>query len=165
MKYLRLLPISVATTLAMFGVGNAQAQSSITVSGVKYTFCGSENDNCTFSGKGSVVFGSVPPNSPTTKLSSPRTFTNGLGQPRSHHEACDASGYDASGYDAACHDAACYDAPRDHAPGDYASSYDSAGDNAARHDAARYHAAGHDADSGYVGHLMRLADTNVRRHR
>jgi hypothetical protein len=79
MKYLRLLPISVATTLAMFGVGHAQAQSSITVSGVKYTFCGSENDNCTFSGKGSVVFGSVPPNSPTTMLSSPRTFTNGVG--------------------------------------------------------------------------------------
>jgi hypothetical protein len=63
----------------MFGVGNAQAQSSITVSGVKYTFCGSENDKCTFSGKGSVVFGSVPPNSPTTMLSSPRSFTNGVG--------------------------------------------------------------------------------------
>ena len=80
MKYLRLLPISVATTLVFLGAGNAQAQSStITVSGVKYTFCGSENDNCTFSGKGSVVFGSVPPNSPTTMLTSPRTFTNGVG--------------------------------------------------------------------------------------
>jgi hypothetical protein len=51
MKYLRLLPISIATTLAVFGVDTAQAQSStITVSGVQYTFCGSENDNCTFSG-------------------------------------------------------------------------------------------------------------------
>jgi hypothetical protein len=80
MKYLRLLPISVATILAVGGIGNAQAQSStITVSGVKYTFCGSENDNCTFSGKGSVVFGSVPPNSPTTMLTSPRSFTNGVG--------------------------------------------------------------------------------------
>ena len=80
MKYLRLLPISVATTLAIFGVGHAHAQSStITVSGVKYTFCGSENDNCTFSGKGSVVFGAVPPNSPSTMLTSPRAFTNGVG--------------------------------------------------------------------------------------
>ena len=80
MKYLRLLPISVATTLAIFGVGHAHAQSStITVSGVKYTLCASENDKCTFSGKGSVVFGSVPPNSPTTMLTSPRSFTNGVG--------------------------------------------------------------------------------------
>ena len=62
----------------MFGVGNAQAQSSITVSGVKYTFCGSENGNCKFSGKGSVVFGAVPPNSPTVMLTSPSTFTNGV---------------------------------------------------------------------------------------
>ena len=79
MKYLRLLPISVATTLAVFGVDTAQAQSSITVSGVQYTFCGSENDNCTFSGTGSVVFGAVPPNAPSTMLTSPATFTNGVG--------------------------------------------------------------------------------------
>jgi hypothetical protein len=80
MKYLRLLPISIATTLAVFGVDTAQAQSStITVSGVQYTFCGSENENCTFSGTGSVVFGAVPPNAPSTMLTSPRSFTNGVG--------------------------------------------------------------------------------------
>ncbi|MGV7245595.1 hypothetical protein ACRXB1_28330, partial [Caballeronia sp. M23-90] len=79
MKYLRLLPVAAATMLATFGVQNAQAQSSITVSGTQYKLCGQENDNCTFSGTGSVVFGAVPPNAPSSMLTSPRTFSNGVG--------------------------------------------------------------------------------------
>ncbi|AMM16728.1 hypothetical protein AX768_21890 [Burkholderia sp. PAMC 28687] len=79
MKYLRLLPVAAATMLATFGVQNAQAQSSITISGTQYKLCGQENDNCTFSGTGSVVFGAVPPNAPSSMLTSPRTFSNGVG--------------------------------------------------------------------------------------
>ncbi len=79
MKYLRLLPVAAATMLATFGVQKAQAQSSITISGTQYKLCGQENDNCTFSGTGSVVFGAVPPNAPSSMLTSPRTFSNGVG--------------------------------------------------------------------------------------
>ncbi len=79
MRYLRLLPVAAATMVAAFGVQSAQAQSSITVSGTQYKLCGQENDNCTFSGTGSVVFGAVPPNAPSNMLTSPRTFSNGVG--------------------------------------------------------------------------------------
>ncbi len=79
MRYLRLLPVAAATMMAAFGVQNAHAQASITVSGTQYKLCGQENDNCTFSGTGSVVFGAVPPNAPSSMLTSPRTFSNGVG--------------------------------------------------------------------------------------
>src|SRR5580698_869646 len=78
MKPLGLLSV-VATALLAASGGNAYAQSSITVGGTQYTFCGSENNNCTFSGTGSVIFGAVPPTAPSNMLTSPRTFKNGVG--------------------------------------------------------------------------------------
>ncbi|MGA7817187.1 MAG: hypothetical protein WCA53_30515, partial [Caballeronia sp.] len=76
MRSLKLVGVAVATVLASFGAENAQAQAStITVSGLKYTLCGQENDNCTFVGTGSVVFGAVPPTSPSVMLTAPKTFT------------------------------------------------------------------------------------------
>jgi hypothetical protein len=78
MKPLGLLSVVVTALLATSG-GNAYAQSSITVGGTQYTFCGSENNNCTFSGTGSVIFGAVPPTAPSSMLTSPRTFKNGVG--------------------------------------------------------------------------------------
>src|ERR1700742_1416403 len=78
MKPLGLLSVVVTALLATSG-GNAYAQSSITVGGTLYTFCGSENNNCTFSGTGSVIFGAVPPTAPSSMLTSPRTFKNGVG--------------------------------------------------------------------------------------
>src|ERR1700742_3298095 len=70
MKPLGLLSVVVTALLATSG-GNAYAQSSITVGGTQYTFCGSENNNCTFSGTGSVIFGAVPPTAPSSMLPSP----------------------------------------------------------------------------------------------
>ncbi|HYS66128.1 MAG TPA: hypothetical protein VEN30_20270, partial [Paraburkholderia sp.] len=80
MRYPKLLRVAAATALAWFGAENALAQTStITVSGLQYKLCGQENGNCTFSGTGSVVFGAVPPNSPSVMLTAPRTFSNGVG--------------------------------------------------------------------------------------
>ncbi len=158
MRYLRLLPVAVATMLAAFGVENAQAQaSSITVAGVQYKLCGSENDNCTFSGTGSVVFGAVPPNAPSSMLTSPRTFTNGvgcyvgavsqsdpaygygkvmLGPRRDHrHPAGDhASRHNTAGYDTTGYDAASYNAAGDHSAGYHPASYNAPRDNSASDD-------------------------------
>jgi len=80
MNYLKPLAIVAATVMASFGAGNAYAQANaITVSGVQYKLCGKERGYCAFSGTGSVVFGAVPPNAPSTMLTAPRAFTNGVG--------------------------------------------------------------------------------------
>src|ERR1700755_1913216 len=79
-RYLKLLGVASATVLASFAAESAQAQAStITVSGQQYKLCAQENGKCSFLGPGSVVFGAVPPTSPSVMLSAPRTFSNGVG--------------------------------------------------------------------------------------
>src|SRR5579859_6157282 len=76
----KLLGVAAATVFAWFGAENAQAATStITVAGLQYKLCAQENGTCKFLGTGSVVFGAVPPTSPSVMLTAPATFSNGVG--------------------------------------------------------------------------------------
>src|ERR1700743_3944559 len=76
----KLLGVAAATVFAWFGAENAQAATStITVAGQQYKLCAQENGTCKFLGTGSGVFGAVPPTSPSVMLTTPATFSNGVG--------------------------------------------------------------------------------------
>ncbi|MFM0483889.1 hypothetical protein PQQ81_25390, partial [Paraburkholderia strydomiana] len=79
-RYSRLVGIAATTALTSLGAQSAQAQpSTITVAGQQFKLCAQENGKCSFLGTASVVFGAVPPDAPSTMLTSPRTFSNGVG--------------------------------------------------------------------------------------
>ncbi|MFM0598199.1 hypothetical protein PQQ68_34715, partial [Paraburkholderia dilworthii] len=79
MSYWKLFGVASATALVSLSSHGAQTKATITVAGLQYKLCGQENGNCSFLGTGSVVFGAVPPNSPSVMLTAPQTFSNGVG--------------------------------------------------------------------------------------
>lgn len=67
------LVISISIPAALWAP-NALAQSTLTINGVNYTYCASEDNRCSFSGTANVVFGTASPLQYT--LNGP--FTNGV---------------------------------------------------------------------------------------
>ena len=53
--------------------------STVTISGVTYTYCAAENGECTFSGSSLVVFGAFPPNAPSAMYSVNGPFSKAVG--------------------------------------------------------------------------------------
>lgn len=65
-------------TNQQFTIGATTSGNTITLGGVTYTHCASENQKCSFSGTAMVVFGAFPPTAPSAMYNVNGPFTNGV---------------------------------------------------------------------------------------